>query len=427
MARNAILIGCDGFREPEIFAPLRFPARDVERLAALLLDPRYGRFDTVDRLLNPAADEAKRMLERVFSRSRPDDLTLFYYSGHGKLRRDGCLALILADTESDVLGSTALGSDELKSRINELPAGQKVVILDCCYSGAFGPEGLRGGSADAPLSDLPALATGSHVLTASTRFQVARELDTIGGGILTDAIVRGVETGAAAPANRSIITLADLVQYVQSALAADGGQAPQYWASESSGPVIIANKTRAFDAEWVASARRALSVHELNDAIDQETADQARESLRTAVDPARRADLELIDDLVSKRVSAGQFVRTWVSRRLAREAETAPPRKARAPRAAPASEAPQKPRKVAERPAEAQASIPTAGRSSPPRPARDFLKGVLEWVGVAAAIALAVWWGLTPHGPKQVAPPVHSTVREFTLKPVAAPPSYPSN
>jgi hypothetical protein len=120
-------------------------------------------------------------------------------------------------------------------------------------------------------------------------------------------------------------------------------------------------------------------------------------------------------------------VRTWVSRRLAREAETAPPRKARAPRAAPASEAPQKPRKVAERPAEAQASIPTAGPSSPPRPARDFLKGVLEWVGVAAAIALAVWWGLTPHGPKQVAPPVHSTVREFTLKPVAAPPSYPSN
>src|SRR5687768_15822251 len=122
-ARRAVLIACERFRHAELFADLRYPARDALRLEGILKDPFLGAFDDVQTLVDPAQGEARRAVERLVRSAASDDAILFYYSGHGKLDRDGSLAFALPESEPDYLASTSLSSNELKQLFNLSRAG----------------------------------------------------------------------------------------------------------------------------------------------------------------------------------------------------------------------------------------------------------------------------------------------------------------
>lgn len=67
----------------------------------------------------------------------PDDLILLYYSGHGLQDEYDHLYLCAHDTRSNLLLSTAISDAEINSVMRSSAAKTFVVILDCCYSGAF--------------------------------------------------------------------------------------------------------------------------------------------------------------------------------------------------------------------------------------------------------------------------------------------------
>src|SRR6202035_1247578 len=81
--RRALIVANCEYEDPAL-RPLTAPAQDAEELARVLNDKNIGGFD-VKTLLNQRATEVSRTIEEffVFSDSGPEDLLLFYFSGHG--------------------------------------------------------------------------------------------------------------------------------------------------------------------------------------------------------------------------------------------------------------------------------------------------------------------------------------------------------
>ncbi|WP_217440629.1 caspase family protein [Nocardia barduliensis] len=69
--------------------------------------------------------------------AQAEDMLLIYYAGHGLIGEDGSLYLSLPQTCSDpeMVSWTALPYQLLRSRLANARADNRVVILDCCFSG----------------------------------------------------------------------------------------------------------------------------------------------------------------------------------------------------------------------------------------------------------------------------------------------------
>lgn len=77
-------------------------------LARLLRDPEHGKFDEVHEFLDKAHHEILPDLDQALGKAVLGDLFLIYYSGHGKLARNGHLCLATANTRQDALRATSI-------------------------------------------------------------------------------------------------------------------------------------------------------------------------------------------------------------------------------------------------------------------------------------------------------------------------------
>jgi len=111
------------------------------------------------------------------------DITLFYFSGHGMITSIGGF-VITTDTESYDEG---VAMDEILSYANESKAREKIIILDCCHSGAFGSPTISG-------KNVSEISEGMIVLTAALPSQQA--IEEKGHGIFTSLLAEAL-TGAA--------------------------------------------------------------------------------------------------------------------------------------------------------------------------------------------------------------------------------------
>lgn len=308
--RRAVLVASSQFADAE-FAPLRFPVQDAERFRDVLVDHDLCAFDEVALLANEPIATVRRSLERVARESEPGDLLLFYYSGHGQLDRDGALALAMPDSDTKVLGATSLISDEIKRLFNISRAAQKVIILDCCYSGALGSpdiKGTLGGSIQSVAQQL----SGSFLLTASKRFERAFELEQEKAGALTQALVEGVRTGSASASGGEHITLTELASYAQkSVLASGASQQPEYWDNGGIGGLDFSKKPARFDLGWMRNARAMVTRYVGAHILDDDLADEIR-GVIASPDRVRHAQrLRLVDRLLRKNMSVNVFTSAW--------------------------------------------------------------------------------------------------------------------
>lgn len=251
MSRHALLIGVTRFSDPKLFG-LRAPKSDVEELEAILKDPTRGGFDHVITSIDENLLSIRDKLSDLMDDRHPNDMVLFYYSGHGIVDRRNSLYLATGESQAEKPRARSLSSSEVREMMEHSRAGKLVVVLDCCHSGVF-TEGAKGKAP--PVNEQTFNpgegAEGVYVLTATNELEYA--LDSSGNATNNDAValshftswlVDGLGRGKAAP-NKRFITLDDLYRYLcRRAREAGAPMTPQRYVRRNSGEIVIARNPR---------------------------------------------------------------------------------------------------------------------------------------------------------------------------------------
>lgn len=202
---------------------LTTPAHDAEALAAVLADPEIAGFD-VRTLVNAPTHEVGEAIAEFYGESRRDDLTLLYFTGHGLKDDNGRLHLAMANTKRDRLRFTALSAQLVDEAMTDSLSRQKILILDCCYSGSYQTEQFA--KSDSAVHTLEKLGgRGRTVLTASDSTQYAFEGSTIHGeaaqSVFTRHLVDGLRDGTADLDGDGDITVDELYNFVYDRVTAE--------------------------------------------------------------------------------------------------------------------------------------------------------------------------------------------------------------
>ncbi|MGH3720236.1 MAG: caspase, EACC1-associated type [Pseudonocardiaceae bacterium] len=203
--RSALLIGCSDYTDPN-FRQLPAPVQDVDAFRRVLADPEIGEFE-VETSLNKASWEVSEQIEHFFADRKPDDLLLLYFSCHGVLNDKTQLYFATTNTKEQRLGSTAISARWVKEQMDHSRSQRIVLLLDCCYSGAFA-RGAKRGSASAGVVLGQLGGRGRVVITASGKMEQAWESE------FTNAVVHGLETGEADLNGDGQVSVDELYHYV---------------------------------------------------------------------------------------------------------------------------------------------------------------------------------------------------------------------
>ncbi|WP_328690684.1 chaperonin GroEL [Streptomyces phaeochromogenes] len=252
--RRALLIATADYEDTR-WNPLEAPLRDAEELGSVLEDPAIGRYE-VTKVLNQQAHIIQRELLRFFAAARLDDELLVYFSCHGIKDYDEALFFAASNTdkERELLESCSVPAEFVSRHLERCSARRKVLLLDCCFSGAFRP-GSKGGD---PTIDFGNSFNGSGtvVISATDETQLAFELDpeTNSGlpslSVFTSTVVGGLRTGDADVDGDGLVSAEDLYKYVTNVMHTVGaGQTPKLWLLDGVGSLAIAER-----AQWTEAA-----------------------------------------------------------------------------------------------------------------------------------------------------------------------------
>ncbi len=133
--KAALLVGTAAYSDPK-FQRLRAPVHDVEALARVLSDPAIGGFDVKTLIDQSSWIVSDRIAEFFVDRNR-DDLLLLYFSCHGVKDESGRLHLAATNTRYDLPSANGISSSWVDERMDRSRSQRIVLMLDCCYSGAY--------------------------------------------------------------------------------------------------------------------------------------------------------------------------------------------------------------------------------------------------------------------------------------------------
>lgn len=241
-ARKALVIASYEY-EDQSLRRLAAPPRDAENFSRVLSYPDIGGFE-VKTLLGDPSYKVNQEIEAMFANRKSDDVVLLYFSGHGIKDDDGMLYFATIDTNRKMLRSTAIQALFVNDVMRHSRSRRQILILDCCYSGAFA-RGLVA-KADRAIGTKERLAgRGRVVLTASDSLQYAFEGDEIVGegacSIFTGALVEGLSSGDADLNQDGNITFDELYEYVYQRVTEETpNQIPEKWDLGVQGELLVA-------------------------------------------------------------------------------------------------------------------------------------------------------------------------------------------
>ncbi|MFF0157427.1 Rieske 2Fe-2S domain-containing protein [Streptomyces sp. NPDC005263] len=136
---KAVLIGTGTFRSPDL-RDVPAVRGNLTDLAAVLSDPVCGSFPVGRCAVVPDPADARTACRALQDAANAaEDTLLVYFAGHGLLGARGELFLAMADTDPAALRVSALEYDVLREVVSECGADNRVVVLDCCFSGRAVP------------------------------------------------------------------------------------------------------------------------------------------------------------------------------------------------------------------------------------------------------------------------------------------------
>jgi len=242
-ARDALIVATDRYTDPGL-RQLRSPAQDAEQLSRVLGNPEIGAF-AVTTVFNQPSYAVNEIVQDFFAERSPDDLLVLHFSCHGVKSEDGELYFATPNTRLQRLDATAVSAEFVNRLMNRSRSRSIVLILDCCYSGAFA-RGLIARGGDTVQLKERFDGRGRVVLTASNAMEYSFEgLEPSGSGlpsIFTSELVRGLETGEADSDRDGEISLDELYEYVYRRVTdITPNQTPRKWTFDVQGKLFIAH------------------------------------------------------------------------------------------------------------------------------------------------------------------------------------------
>lgn len=249
--RAALVVASHEYLDQSL-SRLRAPEGDAEALARTLADPAIGAFE-VRTCVNEPSHVVRREIARFYADRGRDDLLLLYFSGHGIKDQAGRLFFAMRDTERELPDATAIPASFVNDRMHECRARTNLLVLDCCFAGAFArglaPKGDVSVHVGEPFaSEEP--GAGRVVLTASDAMQYAFEGDEIQGrgtrSIFTGCLVEGLRTGAADLDHDGEISVTEIYDYLYDQIrSVHPQQRPLKWEWGVRGRVVLARNPSA--------------------------------------------------------------------------------------------------------------------------------------------------------------------------------------
>ena len=213
--RWAVLVGVDEYNDETNYGRLHVCVKDVhairERLVSGGFDPKCIRLlDSTE--YKPTRAEILAALQSVANATKPDDLLLFYYSGHGDEANDQSY-LVAQDGRRLVLQDTAVPIARIKEILERADARAKVIILDACHSGAdISGKGAKSMSAEF-IRRVFEEAEGLAILASCKQGEVSYEWASQERSVFTHFMLEALQ-GQADRDDKGFVTVQDTNRYV---------------------------------------------------------------------------------------------------------------------------------------------------------------------------------------------------------------------
>ena len=194
--RKALVVGLNGYSGSNALSCCDNDANEITTLLSRNEDGKVN-FDVHTITNKCTKDVLWNEIYKTFTDN--SDVSLLYFSGHGNNLNGGAIC-----TTDD----NCIMMINILNVVNTSNCKNKVVILDCCFSGNMGTVLLE--------NDLSALAKGVTIIAASEAWQVSVENNNIQHGIFTNLLIEGLKGGAANI--NGVITPASLYSFVDQSL-----------------------------------------------------------------------------------------------------------------------------------------------------------------------------------------------------------------
>ncbi|MHC0068213.1 caspase, EACC1-associated type [Nostoc sp. UIC 10890] len=244
MVKVALLIGVSDYGSG--LTPLPGAVKDVEALQRVLQHPEISGFDDVKTLINPEPLVMQEAIQTLFADNRTkDDLVLFFFSGHGIKDQRGELYFATRITRKnphgELIKATAVPARFVQEMMSDSRSKREVVILDCCFSGAF-PVGWTAKDDGSVDIQTQLGGEGRAILTSSNSTQYSFEQQGSDFSIYTHYLIEGIETGAADLDNDGEILVEELHEYAKKRVReASPAMKPEIYAVKEGYKILLFN------------------------------------------------------------------------------------------------------------------------------------------------------------------------------------------
>lgn len=244
MVKVALLVGVSDYGSG--LTPLPGAVKDVEALQRVLQHPEISGFDDVKTLINPEPLVMQEAIQTLFTDNRKkDDLVLFFFSGHGIKDQRGELYFATRIThknpQGELVKATAVPARFVQEMMSDSRSKREVVILDCCFSGAF-PVGWTAKDDGSVDIHTQLGGEGRAILTSSNSTQYSFEQQGSDFSIYTHYLIEGIETGAADLDNDGEILVEELHEYAKKRVReASPAMKPEIYAVKEGYKILLFN------------------------------------------------------------------------------------------------------------------------------------------------------------------------------------------
>lgn len=220
---RALFIGVSKYDNYDGAIDLKTPAPNTEKLKNLFSKFRFGETKTpvekISTLTNSDASKEGifKAINETFKDAKDNDVSYFYYMGHGNVRLSTPIITPSDYKYTDFLSMITV--HELKEALDKIP-GHKVIFLETCHGGNFIEKSVRGMDfGRATISVFSQVAKGTlnrppyQVITSSAGTQLSWENQFWNFSYFCKPLIEGCE-GKADFDNNGKITLDELHNYI---------------------------------------------------------------------------------------------------------------------------------------------------------------------------------------------------------------------